>query len=154
VNPEYRRSRLVTPGSIAAARAAAVLAVFSGSGFGVPCLYGLWYFSSRGQVWTFLGFPTYGLGPFVDIGIDTSVPLLASFLLVCVAEVLAGWWLWRRRRAGGVLALALLPLELAFWIGFLLPLGPPVGLARTVLVLLGWRALNSSGSALIARSAR
>jgi hypothetical protein len=34
-----------------------------------------------------LGFPTYGGGPFEDAGIQTSVPLLVSFLLVCVGEV-------------------------------------------------------------------
>jgi hypothetical protein len=34
-----------------------------------------------------------------------------------------------------VLALALLPLEAAFWIGFALPFGPLLGLARTALVL-------------------
>jgi hypothetical protein len=32
--------------------------------------------------------------------------------------------------------------EFAFWIGFALPLGPVAGLARTVLVLLGWSSLS------------
>jgi len=31
---------------------------------------------------------------------------------------------------------ALLPFEFAFWIGFALPFGPPLGIARTILVLL------------------
>jgi hypothetical protein len=123
-------------------RAAALLAWASGLGFGLPCIYAIWYFADRGHVWTFLGFPTYGGGPFEDIGIETTVPLLVLFLLVCVAELVAGWLLWHRRRAGALLALALLPLEFAFWIGFLLPLGPVVGLARTALVLLGWSSLT------------
>lgn len=123
-------------------RAAAVLAWFSGLGFGLPCAYAIWYFADRGEVWTFLGFPTYGGGPFEDIGITTTVPLLVVFLLVCAAEVAAGWLLWQRRRAGAVLALALLPAEFAFWIGFALPAGPLMGLARTVLLLLGWPALS------------
>jgi hypothetical protein len=89
-----------------------------------------------------LGFPTYGGGPFEDIGIATTVPLLVLFLLVCAAEAAAGWWLWQHRRAGAVLALALLPAEFAFWIGFALPFGPVAGLARTVLVLLGWPSLR------------
>jgi hypothetical protein len=75
------------------------------------------------------------------------------FLLVCVAEVVAGWLLWRRRRGGGVLALALMPLELAFWVGFALPLGPPAGLARIALILLGWRSHSSAGSESTGRSA-
>jgi hypothetical protein len=123
-------------------RAAAVLAWFAGLGFGLPCIYAIWYFADRGYVWTFLGFPTYGGGPFEDVGIKTTVPLLVLFLLVCVAELAAGRLLWQRRRAGAVLALALLPVEFAFWIGFALPLGPVVGLARTALVLLGWSSLS------------
>ena len=124
-------------------RAAGALSWFLGLCFGLPCAYAIWYFADRGEVWTFLGFPTYGGGPFEHIGIHTTVPLLALFLLVCAAEVAAGWLLWQRRRAGAVLALALLPVEFAFWIGFALPVGPPVGLARTVLVLLGWPSLRA-----------
>ena len=123
-------------------RAAAVLAWVAGFGFGLPCCYAIWYFADRGEVWTFLGFPTYGGGPFEDIGIATTVPLLVLFLLVCAAEAAAGWLLWQHRRAGAVLALALLPAEFAFWIGFALPFGPVAGLARTVLVLLGWPSLR------------
>ena len=108
-------------------KAAAVLAWITGLGFGLLCPYAIWYLVDRGEVWTFLGFPTYGEGPFEDIGIETTVPLLVLFLLVCAAETAAGWLLWRHRRAGAVLALALLPLEFAFWIGFALPYGPPVG---------------------------
>jgi hypothetical protein len=36
----------------------------------------------------------------------------------------------------------LLPLEFAFWIGFALPLGPVVGLARPVLVFMAWSSLR------------
>ena len=81
-------------------RGAAVLAWVTGLGFGLPCTYAIWYFADRGDVWTFLGFPAYGRGPFEDIGIETTVPLLVLFLLACVAEVAAGWLLWQRRRAG------------------------------------------------------
>ena len=35
-----------------------------------------------------------------------------------------------------MLSYLLLPFELFFWIGFALPFGPPLGIARTVLVLL------------------
>jgi hypothetical protein len=83
-------------------RAAAVLAWFTGLCFGLPCSYAIWYLADRGHIWTFLGFPTYGAGPFKDIGIKTTVPLLILFLLVCVAELAAGW-LRRRGASAGAL---------------------------------------------------
>ena len=78
---------------------AAVLSILVGLGFGLPCAYGIWYFSTRGEVWTFLGVPTYGEGPFEAIGIQTTVLLLAAFLVVCWLEVVMGWLLWRGLRA-------------------------------------------------------
>jgi hypothetical protein len=65
---------------------AALLSFFVGLGFCLPCTYGIWYLSTRGEVWTFLGFPTYGGGPFEEIGIRTTVLLLVAFLVVRV-----GW---------------------------------------------------------------
>jgi hypothetical protein len=125
-------------------RLAAVLAWIPGLGFGLPCAYAIWYLADHGHVWTFMGFPTYGDGPFEDIGIDTTVPLLAAFLLVCAAEVAVGWMLWRRRRAGAVLALALIPLELAFWLGFALPLPLVAGVARTASLVTAWPGLRGA----------
>ena len=66
------------------------------------------------------------------------MPLVVSFLLVCAAELVVGSMLWRNRRAGLVCALTLLPIEVVFWVGFLLPFGPLFGLARTALVLMAW----------------
>lgn len=116
--------------------AAAILALISGFGFGLPAVFGLRYFAQHQAVWTFMGFPTYGGGPFEHWGFPTSVALLAGFVAVCAAEVAVGALLWSGRPAGPWLALALLPLEMVFWIGFALPFGPLLGVARTVLVLL------------------
>jgi hypothetical protein len=55
---------------------------------------------------------------------------------VCAAEVVVGVLLWREAPLAPWLALALFPVELVFWIGFALPFGPPVGAARTVLVII------------------
>ena len=115
-------------------RAASILAGISGLGFGLPAVFGLRYFAQHDEVWTFLGFPAYGGGPFEDRGIPTSVPLLASFIAVCVAELVVGVLLWSGRPVGLWLALALIPFELVYWIGFALPLGPILGTIRTVLV--------------------
>jgi hypothetical protein len=115
-------------------RLAAVFAWLTGLGFGLPGIYGLWFFARHGYVWTFMGFPTYGAGPFVERGIETSVRLLAGFVAVCIAELVVGALLSTGRRIGSWLALALIPVEFMYWFGFALPLGPICGLARTALV--------------------
>lgn len=121
-------------------RAAACFAWVSGLGFGLPAVYGAVHLVRNGDIWQFMGFPTYGRGPFEKVGLPTTVPLLAGFAAVCGAEVVAGNLLWNRRRAGATLSLALLPFEGAYWLGFALPLGPVLGAARTAAVL---RALKA-----------
>lgn len=116
-------------------RAAAVCSLVLGLGFGLPGVYGAWHYARHGEVWTFLGFPTYGDGPFERWGLPTSVGLLLGFVVVCAAEVVVGVLLWRGAVSAPGLALVLLPVELVFWIGFALPLGPLLGLARTALVV-------------------
>lgn len=116
-------------------RAAAACSLVLGLVFGLPGAYGAWYYARHGEVWTFLGFPAYGDGPFERWGIPTSVALLLGFVAVCAAEVVVGVLLWRDATIAPWLALALLPVELVFWIGFALPFGPLLGLARTALVV-------------------
>jgi hypothetical protein len=116
--------------------AAGSLSLLLSLGFGLPCAIGIWHFARTGEVWTFLGFPTYGDGPFERIGIHTNVALLAGFLAVCVAEGVIGALLLRDASYAPALAHGLLPFELAFWVGFALPFGPPLGVARSVLLLL------------------
>lgn len=127
-------------------RAAALCAWAAGLGFGLPGLYGAWYFATHDRVWSFLGFPTYGDGPFDAAGIATTTPLLVAFVLVCAAEAVAGWMLWQRKRAAIAASLALLPLELASWIGFALPVAIALGIARTALVLLAWSSWRRAGA--------
>jgi hypothetical protein len=127
-------------------RLAATSSWILGLGFGMPCLYAVWYLATQGRVWDFLGFPTYGGGPFTRVGIETTVPLLTMFAIVCVAEVGLGWLLWDQSTAGAWIALALLPLELVFWIGFALPYALVLGAARTVLVVVWLVALRGTAT--------
>jgi hypothetical protein len=53
----------------------------------------------------------------------------------------AGWLIWNRQQLGAIAMLALLPLEVAFWIGFALPFPPPLALIRLALLAVGWSAL-------------
>jgi hypothetical protein len=117
-------------------RVAAVLAWISGLGFGLPAVFGLRYFAQHHEVWTFMGFPTYGGGPFESWGIESSTTLLAGFTAVCAVEVVLGVLLWVSPQPIVMwLALILFPFELFFWIGFALPIGPVLGTLRTVLVI-------------------
>jgi hypothetical protein len=102
-------------------RAASILSLLPALGFGIPCVFAIRFFADNGYVWTFMGFPTYGEGPFEDWGIETTVRLLVTFLLVCVAELVLALLLWRGRRTGAVLSLALLPVEFLFWVGLRFP---------------------------------
>jgi hypothetical protein len=121
---------------------AAVLAVVSGLGFGLPGLYAIWNMIQGRGIAYVMGYPTYGGGTFEDFGIKTTIPLLVAFVLVCAIECVAGWMLWRGEKGGAGLALALLPIELTFWIGFSLPFGPLLAVARTVIILIAWTSLN------------
>ena len=76
-------------------KAAAVCSLALGLGFGLPAVYGAWYYARHDEVWTFLGFPRYGEGPFERWGVPTSVPLLVGFVAVCAAEVVVAALLWR-----------------------------------------------------------
>lgn len=116
--------------------AAGVLSLLLGLGFGIPCVLGIKHLAQTGEVWTFMGFPTYGHGPFERIGLRTSVPLLLLFLALCIAEIVLGLMLWAGTPWAPTLAYVLLPFEFTFWIGFALPFGPVLGVARTALLLI------------------
>ncbi|HLC03257.1 MAG TPA: hypothetical protein VJK02_09490 [Anaerolineales bacterium] len=121
---------------------AAILLWLNGIGFGVFCIPAIRNLSMGRDMPMVMGFPAYGRGPFERIGIPTTVPLLAGFLLVCTLEVAAGLLLWGGSKVGAILALALLPAGAIFWWGFALPFGPIFAVASTVLIVLGWQALK------------
>ena len=71
------------------------------------------------------------------------VALLVYFGLV-LAAVFSGWLLWQRRKAGAVLNLGLVPVEVVFWFGFALPVPWLFAIARVALVSLAWPELSRS----------
>jgi hypothetical protein len=123
-------------------RVAAVLLWLNGLGFGVFTLPAIRNVLSGRDVPIVMGFKAYGGGPFERHGIHSTVWLLAAFLLVCIAECVAGWLLWGGHRSGAVLALALLPCAGVFWWGFALPFGPLLALPEIALILINWRGLR------------
>ena len=115
---------------------AGLVSVVLGLGFGIPGILGAVHLARTHEVWTLMGFPTYGGGPFERVGLSSSVPLILAFVVVCAAEVAVGVLLWTDSSHAALLSHLLLPFELVFWIGFALPFGPLLGIARTVAVLL------------------
>jgi hypothetical protein len=115
---------------------------FTGLGFGISGLYGIWYFLKTKNIATLMGFPTYGHGPFEKIGIYTTAPLLIGFVLVCALECICGWALWGSEKWAALLSFAIIPVELFFFIGFALPFGPPFMVIRTILLFLAWTSLK------------
>lgn len=116
-------------------QAAGSVSLFLGLGFGLPGIFAIRHFAQTGEVWTFMGFPTYGNGPFERVGVHTSTALLVGFLSLCIAEIAVGALLWADTPYAPAMSHGMLPFELAFWIGFALPLGLPLGIARAVLLL-------------------
>lgn len=125
-------------------KTASVLSWLLGIGFGLPCIYGIWHMYKGKGIAYVMGFPSYGHGPFEKIGIYTSIPLLFSFLVVCVLQCLAGQLVWNADKGGALLSLAIIPLEMFFYIGFALPFGPPLVAIRTILILLSWSSFAGS----------
>lgn len=122
-------------------RVAAILLWVNGIGFGVFCIPAIRNLLMGRDIPVVMGFPAYGKGPFERVGIPTTVPLLAGFLLVCILEVVAGLLIWGGSKVGAILALVLLPAGALFWWGFALPFGPIFAIISTVLIVLGWKSL-------------
>ncbi len=123
-------------------KTASICLWLAGLGFGLPCLYGIRSVLNGKGIAYVLGFPAYGNGPFEKMGIPTSLPLLAGFLLVCALECVAGWGLWNHNKGSALLSFAIIPVEMLFYIGFALPFGPPVLILRLVMLYLGWAFLH------------
>ena len=114
-------------------RRAGVCSLVLGLGFGLPGVYGAWYYARQGQVWTFLGSRRTATD-LRALGIPDQRRAAARFrgrVRAEVVEVSCSGRVHDRPVAG----VALLPVELLFWIGFALPFGPLLGLARTALVV-------------------
>ena len=125
------------------ARITAVVMWLYAAGFGLSTIPVALYLARRGPLPSFFGlFDMYG-GPWSSrFSHRTFVWLLMAFLVLALAVAWAAWLLWNGSKVGGVLALAILPVEAVFWIGFALPIPWILGVARVILVVLAWRSLD------------
>lgn len=53
------------------------LAAITGIVLGLPGCYAVRHLARHSQIWTFLGYPTYGAGPFEVLGVRTTTAALA-----------------------------------------------------------------------------
>ena len=125
-----------------AIRAAAVMYLLLGLGFGAGTVITLAYFARDGELpMTPWGFRSLS-GPFEALGPGPFTALGCALVGVCAMDAVAGVWLWQGRRRGGLLGLATTPLALVLGGGFALPFllaGVPM---RVALVLAGRRSLR------------
>ena len=126
-----------------AARIAAVVTWVYAAGFGLPAIPVAVYLLRYGRLPTFLGlFPMYG-GPWSSrFERRTVMALLVAFLVLTLVVAWAAWLVWNGSRTGAVLGLALLLVEVVFWLGFALPIPWLIGVARVVLLAVSWRSLR------------
>ena len=124
-------------------RAAAIVMWAYAAGFGLSAIPVGIYLKQRGRLPSFFGlFDMYG-GPWsARLSDDAFVLRLIAFLVVTLLVAWAAWLVWNGSKAGALLGLALLPIEVFFWLGFALPIPWLLGAARVVLLLLGWKSLS------------
>lgn len=94
------------------------------------------------QLPTILGLRAFGGGFIEALGPEATGALLLLFAFVSALDVLAGYLLWRSAKRGGTLAVALFPVSMLFWVGFVLPGPILIGPLRLLLVASDWKALR------------
>ncbi|WP_353952726.1 hypothetical protein V6K52_04585 [Knoellia sp. S7-12] len=111
-------------------------------GFGLPAIpIAAYVRSERALPWLWDLFPMYG-GPWWDaLTVNQFIATLLAFAGVTGVVAVGGVLLLSNRRLGAILAVAPIPVEVAFWIGFALPIPPVMAVARVALVVAAWRRL-------------
>ena len=122
-------------------QAAAIFVWVSAVGLGIPCIMAIRNLRAGLGIPFVFGFPAYGGGAFERRGLQTTIPLIAGFLLVALLEAVAGWLLWHGQRLGAITSIALLVPGAVYWWGFDLPYPPIAAVARVVLIVLAWPSL-------------
>lgn len=134
---------MAAPSVPRSARAAAIVTWVYTAAYGLPAVPIVVYLIRERELpWLLDLFPMYG-GPWWSGDWARFVWLMLGYFAVTLALAFSGWLLWRGRRSGAVMNLALVPVEAFFWWGFDLPIPPLFAIARVVLVAVAWRRLTS-----------
>lgn len=91
-----------------------------------------------------LGQPIRALGGgFIEAwGPKVIIASILAFGVLSAFDALAGYWLWKRQRKGGILALVLLPLYWLFAIGWVVPYMWLIGALKAIALAFGWKSLR------------
>ena len=136
---------MTSMGAERAARAAAVTTWSYAAGFGLPAVPVAVYLMTQGRLPSFFGlFDMYDGRWASRLKPEQFAALLTAFLVLTGAAAWSARGVWRGRRVGAMVNLALIPLEAIFWVGFALPIPWAVGVARVALLAAGWRSLDAS----------
>ena len=104
-----------------AERAAAIILIATGLGFGLPTPFVLEHFQRTGELpMTPFGFRAMS-GPFERLGPEAFSALLVALTAACAADVAAGVLTWRGDRRGSRLAALATPPGVVLGLGFALP---------------------------------
>ena len=123
-----------------ATRAAGVVYIPTGVGFGVGAFISLVYLARHGELpMTPFGFRAFS-GPFEELGTVWFSVLGWVFVGVCAMETSAGWRLWQGQRRGTTIGLLTTPLVTVLGLGFALPFYLASIPIRLGLLALGRRA--------------
>ena len=107
--------------AVLAARAAAVIQILIGLGFGGGSLWAVLHLVQNGDLpMTPWGFRAMA-GPFEALGTQAFAALGITLAVVCAVDIVAGVWLWRLQRRGLRLGLVTALPQLALGLGFALP---------------------------------
>jgi hypothetical protein len=90
------------------------------------------------------GRPIHALGGgFIEAwGPKVIIASILAFGVLSAFDVLAGYWLWKRQKRGGILALVLLPVYWFFAIGWVVPYMWLSGALKAIALAFGWKSLK------------
>ena len=125
-----------------AARAAAVIQILIGLGFGGGSLWTVLHLVQNGELpMTPWGFRSMA-GPFEALGHQAFAVLGVTLAVVCAVDIAAGVWLWRLQRRGLRLGLVTALPQIALGLGFALPFQLVSVPLRVILSLAARRSLR------------
>jgi hypothetical protein len=113
------------------------------AGFGIPAPFVASHYLRERTSPIFMGlFPMYGGGPLDRFSPEIFAVFLGLFTALCAFEAYAAWLLWNGERVGALMTLAVVPIDVVFWVGFAVPFPPLIAMVRLGLLVAGWSALR------------